>query len=494
MTKTYLLGLLASSAMALGGCVLEPPAANAERDRLARAAPPYAAPFEARSLPDLPTQPDWPDVLRRALLANGELEAAYLDWKSAMAGIQIAGQWPNADVALGYQYLFTRESVKGWNQNTLITAFDPSMNVQLPTKVAQAAKVAYQEVRAKAERFRAAKFDLQRKVLLAYHDWAMLAEKARILRENAALLKVVADLADQRVRAGGAQRDLLKAQTEHEMALSDLADVETDLATARAGLNALMARRPNEPLNPPDRLPAPRKIAPDDTRLLAEAMGGNAELAALAEDVAARRQAAELARLGYLPDFTASFSLTGDIEKNLLGMVMLPTTWHRIQGQIDQAAAAEDQAQAMLRQTRCGRWSEFATALYGLRNAERQVALFRQSILPKARQAWETTAQSYAAGLVGLTDVLDTQRTLLTVRLAIAQAQTTREKKLAELEALAGVDIEGLSRPTTAPATQPASQSASQPAGGGGPSSQPAEATSAASRPSGGAPTTQAAS
>ena len=64
------------------------------------------------------------------------------------------------------------------------------------------------------------------------------------------------------------------------------------------------------------------------------------------------------------------------------------------------------------------------------------VDLFRRSRLseqwPKARQSWETTAQSYAAGLVGLTDVLDTQRTLLTVRLAVAVAQTTREKKLAE--------------------------------------------------------------
>jgi hypothetical protein len=65
---------------------------------------------------------------------------------------------------------------------------------------------------------------------------------------------------------------------------------------------------------------------------------------------------------------------------------------------------------------------------------------------------------------------------LLTVRLAIAQAQTTREKKLAELEALAGVDIEGMSRPTTVPANQPAGQ--------GEPSSRPAEGT----------PTTRAAS
>jgi outer membrane protein TolC len=177
MRITYLLALLAGSAMLVGGCVMEPAGAKAERDRLARAGLPYAAPWETRQLPELPAQVDWPDVLRRALLANGELEVAYLDWKSAMAGIQISGQWPNAGVALGYEYMFTKEKVKGWNRSTLLAGLDPSMNVQLPAKAAQAAKVAYQEVRAKAERFRAAKVDLQRKVLLAYHDWALLAEK-----------------------------------------------------------------------------------------------------------------------------------------------------------------------------------------------------------------------------------------------------------------------------------------------------------------------------
>ena len=45
---------------------------------------PYSRPFEDRTLPDLPANPAWQDVLRRAFLANGDLEAAYFDWKAAL--------------------------------------------------------------------------------------------------------------------------------------------------------------------------------------------------------------------------------------------------------------------------------------------------------------------------------------------------------------------------------------------------------------------------
>ena len=63
--------------------------------------------------------------------------------------------------------------------------------------------------------------------------------------------------------------------------------------------------------------------------------------------------------------------------------------------------------------------------------------------------------QAYAAGTASFTDLIDTQRMLLDVRLMIAEARMEREKRLAELEALAGVDIETLASPTSQPTTKP---------------------------------------
>src|SRR5437016_570145 len=103
---------LAGALLFLGGCVLTPKGAKEERAHAADIGRRYEAPFEERSLPDLPERPAWRDVLHRALLANGDLEAAYFDWKAALERIDIAGAYPNSNVMLGYSYLLSSERMK----------------------------------------------------------------------------------------------------------------------------------------------------------------------------------------------------------------------------------------------------------------------------------------------------------------------------------------------------------------------------------------------
>jgi outer membrane protein TolC len=136
-------------------------------------------------------------------------------------------------------------------------------------------------------------------------------------------------------------------------------------------------------------------------------------------------------------------------------MLILPTTIPEIRGRIDESRAMLRSTQAMLRQAKSDRAASFVAALYAMRNAERQAAVFQDAILPRAQQTLASLRQSYAAGNTSFTDLIDTQRTLLDVRLMIAEARMEREKRLAELEALAGVDIETLAVPATQPTTKP---------------------------------------
>jgi len=92
-----------------------------------------------------------------------------------------------------------------------------------------------------------------------------------------------------------------------------------------------------------------------------------------------------------------------------------------------------------------------------MRNAERQTAFYRERVLPAAEQLVNSSRSEYAAGTVGFADLIDSQRILITVRRAAAQVWIEREKRLAEIEALAGVDIETLGR-TVRPAASPAEQ------------------------------------
>ena len=453
---TWRLAVMAPLALALSGCVLRPAGTDEERAKLDRVGTSFERPYEQRELPELPADPAWRDVLHRAFLANGDLEVAYFNWKAAVHRIDMAAAYPNTNLSLGFEYMFSSESMKSWDRTTVTAQPDPMANLAFPTKVKQAGRIALAEAQAAGERFRSAKFELQRQVLTAWTDYAAMAEQVRVARENLALLKLLAETADNRVRAGAPQQDLLKAQIELQMAENELGTMESRLPQMRAMLNAMLGRASDAPLPPPATLPAPRPLFGTDAELIEAAVDQNPELAALSRDVQGRRDALELARMRYIPDINPVAGFTGSIEQFVGAMVSIPTALPMIRAQTQEARADLRRMQAMQRQSKLERGAAFVSALYAMRNGERQITVFRDRILPAAELALDNSRQSYAAGSVSFVELIDSQRTLLEVRLMIAEAVAARERSLAELEALAGIDVETLESrsSTTVPATR----------------------------------------
>lgn len=303
------------------------------------------------------------------------------------------------------------------------------------------------------------KFDLQRRVLEAYLDLALTEELIRIERDNLTFLKLLSDSASDRAEAGGPMQDLFKALIESETAQNDLAGLEAKAQSMRGELNGMLGRDASAPLGLPPELPPPRPVTADDAALIAVAVSQNPELAALAQQVAGRSDAAELARLAYLPDIIPSASITGSVSQSLGAMLMVPTKLPAIRAAIDEAAAMTRSAEAMLRQTQRDRAARFVADLYLMRNAERETELYRARVVPAARQLVSSSRNAYAAGTIVFADLIDSERMFISVRRMVAQAQIEREQRLAELEALAGVDIETLGRQANAE-TPPAAHTA----------------------------------
>jgi len=437
----------------LSGCVLTPAGTTEQRAQIGLASPTFEPRMETRRVPELPMPAEWRDVLSRAFLVNGELESAYFEWKAALARIDQAAAWPNSNVAISFGYLFSSDRIKAWNRTTIAAGFDPSMNLSLPIKTRTAGKVALEAAKETAEKFRAVKFELQRKVLSAYLDLALAEEKVRIQRDNLSLLKLLVNSAATRAQTGGPQPDLLKAVTESQLAQNELLNMESESQSMRAMLNGMLGREPEAPLELPETLPAPRPVLADDAGLIAVAVDQNPELAGLARRVAGRKDAIELAKLAYLPDVIPSASLTGSLSQFLSAMVMLPTTLPAIRAVIADAQAMERSAEAMSRQTTQDRAASFVANLYFMRNAERQTELYQARVVPAVQQLMSSSRQAYAAGAVTFADLIDSERTYIAVRAMVAEALIEREKRLAELEALAGVDIETLGPQRTAGAT-----------------------------------------
>jgi outer membrane protein, heavy metal efflux system len=459
-------GLLAAAVVLAGGCMFKPKETPQLAAELKQQGAPYAKPFEQRQLPELPEPATWRDVLYRVFMANGEVESAYHEWHAAMERTDIASYWPNSNVSLSASYVLGPSGMKAWDRTTLGLGFDQAMPLSQIPKVKKGGEIALQNARQSAEIFRAAKFRVQRQVLVAYYDLALMEEQIRIERGNLQLLKVVQENARGRMQAGGSQQDLLRAQVSVRTSESALADMESQARSMRAMLNGVMARKADAPIVLAAKLPEDRPIHASDDKLIAMGVDQNPELARLAAQVHGRADAIELAKLQYLPDISPTFSITGSAAQSIGAMVTLPSTLPMIAASIREAKAMRDASEAMLRQTRQDKASSFVATLYAMRNARHREAIFAEKVLPASKQLLASSRQDYISGRSGLIELIDAQRTLLEVRRLVAQNHVDAEKRLAELEELAGVDVETLgtlaaTRPTTM-MSNPANQEAAK--------------------------------
>lgn len=447
----------------VSGCVLKPREAAQESRALESTARLHGYRTDqnrpaSRPAAQLPPQPDWRDVLHAAFLANGELEAAFHEWAMAIQRIDQAGTWPTNNLEIGFEYMFSGENMKNFDRLTVSAGLMDA--TAMPNKTYLNAEIAWREAQAAGERFRAAKFDLQRRVLQSWADYALQAERVRIQEQNLGLLRLVADTAASRVRAGGAQQEQLRADVELRLAANELETARAALAQQRATLNGLLKRDAGASLDPPATLPEPRALPISDEALLLAGVENNADLAALGFDASARASAIQRARMEYFPEVNLMAAFTGSVSQSIGTTIVLPTQLPRIRAMVAEARADLRRLEASARQTKADRAGRFAATLIALRDAERRVELFGREIIPLATRTADLTRRSYSAGASTYLDLIDAQRTLLEVRLIAAEAQTTRERLLAELEALAGVDIETLGHDST---TEPTSQSVTKP-------------------------------
>lgn len=428
----------------LGGCVLAPRDSKDEAAAMQLAGKPYEKSFEQRELPELPAEPTSEDLLRRALLANGDVEAAYYEWAAAVHRIQQAGGYPNTPISTSFSYMFSGGQMKAFDRTTVSISPDPMENLAFPPKVYQAAKVALDNARSAGKRFAAAKFEVQRRVLSAWAEYALLGERIRIQRENVALLKIISDTTMNRVQVGGPQQDLIRAETEYRLAEDQLKTHESRLPQERAMLNALLSRDSQAPLEPPKRMPLSRPVPADDATLLALAAQNNPELASFAHEVTGREDALDLARLQYIPDFNPFAGFTGSISQVVGLGISIPTLLPKVAGRVKEARAELWEMMAMYRQKKFNQAAAVVAALYTLRNSDRQETLYEGQIIPAAERVLGLSRQAYSAGTASFIDLIESQRTLLQARLGSAEAAAAREQALADLEALLAVDMEAL--------------------------------------------------
>ena len=236
-----------------------------------------------------------------------------------------------------------------------------------------------------------------------------------------------------------------------------------------ARLNAAMNRRTGAELPWPKSIPQ-EPVSFTDEGMLAWLGQSNPELKAMDAEIATWKQKADLARREYFPDVTVGVdyvdiadstggrrpSEDGQDAVAVMASVNLPIWYDKLAAGVREARRRQWAASLAKRQRENDLASSLKLVLYWFRDAGRKATLFRDTLMPKAKQAVRTSETAFRAGKATFTDLIDAQRLLLEFELASERALVDRAQRLAEIEMLVGVPApRGEPVPSRA-ATQPA--------------------------------------
>lgn len=292
---------------------------------------------------------------------------------------------------------------------------------------------------------------LSEQVRSAWWDYYLAGITIRISQESQGLLRVVEESVEAQVAASqSGQADQLRVANEITKIDRDLAEARRVENVAKARLNSLLNRPAGSPL--PEA--TSREVAPPQNlqSLLVQAEARHPEVVSAAHKIEAFKHRLNRAKLEKYPDFTvgvqgaavASSGLAPSANGNdqvfgTLGF-NVPLWQEPRRAMIREANAGIAETQALLGSTRSDLRFRIEDAYFRAQTAREVSDLFKSRLIPDAKQAYEVTLTSYAAGKDSFTNVIETWRQWLTYQLQFAQNRAQLGKAVATLNAAAGIN------------------------------------------------------
>jgi outer membrane protein TolC len=456
--------------LALGGCAYQDDGQAFETFSQWNQASSAGLAESGRSAASRPSEPvrltdrsSLPDYLAYAALNNPGLEAAFYRWKAALERI------PQARALSDPQFTFRYYVIEqGMRDGDMRFMYEIAQMIPWFGKLELRGDIAVQEAQSQFQRFRMEKLKLLNRVKQAHYEYYYLTRAVAVTQASLQQLQLIEDAARFRYAAGtGSQGDLIRAQVEMGKLQNDLHSMQDMRSPTLAKLNAALNRPAEAELPTPGPI-LEEKVTVGDAQLVAWLKESSPDLKAMDFDIAREKRSIELARKDYYPDlmigyeydqmFSAPGDMTGSMKNPaaLMLSVNLPVWWDKYAAGVREAQARTWAAQKDKAEKSNAMESDLKMAAYSYRNAMRKIVLYRDTLLPRAREALKSLLAGYKTGGAGFSDVIDAQRILLDFELSYERAMADAQQGLSEMEMLVGRTIprEGGATPG-APASQP---------------------------------------
>jgi len=292
---------------------------------------------------------------------------------------------------------------------------------------------------------------LVRDVKLVWWNLFFLDRALEIVENNQTLMRQFIEVAESKYSVGkGLQQDVLLAQLE----LSKLFDSQVELEGRRRNeairLSTLLDRPATAPIVLPRKVdegfPSPR----DEAQLVARAAEVRPLLAASEQRLEAARLRLALARKDYYPDFSVGMayglrqgdnpngSSRADLVSLMFGMSLPLYTATRQDRAVDQRSAERMEQRYALADARNRIEAAIGRALSDYRRGSEKAELFRNGIIPQARQTVSSMLAGYQVNKVDFLNVVRAQITLYNYETQYWNALSKARQATARLAAAVG--------------------------------------------------------
>lgn len=401
------------------------------------------------SQPQQPAQPGLSELLAEAALNNPGLKAAFHRWKAALEKIPQVRALPNPQLTFAYFIQEIETRVGPQRQKIGIMQMFPWFG-----KLKLKGNGALEAANAEKQRYETVKLTLFYRVKEVYYDYYYAMRTISVLEENVRLMEYLEEVIRAKYKTASAPySNLIRIQVELDKLKDRLKTAKERLRPLAARLNAGL----NRPLNTP--LPRPEEIPTDTPRLSNEQLSAllkehNPALKAFDSTAAKAQITIKLAKKNAYPDFAlgVDYMLTGktgmpgvpDSGKDPIAAKMslqLPIWSKKNKASVNESRARYSAVLNQRKEKENNLLTRLEMVFFKYNDAEGKMRLYRDSLLPRAKQALEVTRSAFESGEADFMDFIDSQRILLAFELEFERAKTNRVQRLAELEMLVGKNI-----------------------------------------------------
>ncbi|MEK7285721.1 MAG: TolC family protein [Nitrospirota bacterium] len=264
------------------------------------------------------------------------------------------------------------------------------------------------------------------------------------LTEATHLAEQVTRIVAERVRAGkGSPIEETKATLLLAASQIDLKRSDLDLQAARETLATTWGSSVASFHSAKGEMETLSQVAP--LSQLIPHLDRNPDMARLEAELNQRRAAVDLEKAQAIPDLTLSFGIRQFSERGdtafLVGMSLPLPIVNRNEGAVEEARIRETIAEVARRATRLRLVTTLTEAHRALVTAYTEASLIKTTLLPRAQETFDAVSEGYRLGKFDLLDVLDAQRTLVSVRMQYLRALTEYHKSAADVERLVGKQL-----------------------------------------------------